>query len=264
MREVFYMKKNVLNACLGLLSVFLFFSCLDDDDDIYVSYGVIQNTTSRDNYEILTDKGNTLVVTKSYTSAAIEDGKRILANYEILSDKDKSKKVYEVKVNGFYHLLSKPVVNESFILEDEEARRDSIGNDPFNVVDAWFGGDYINIDFNLFYSRNSNEKHMINLIYDDTQATADTIYLTLRHNAYGEVPDNGHSLYHAWGRCSFKIADLLPEGITSKPVKLMWTQYYGNDFDTKEYFDMGVFKKGDNKVERQLARSGFDDIIEVK
>jgi hypothetical protein len=256
------MKKNVLIACLGVLSVFLFFSCLDDDY-IYVSYGVIQNVTSKDNYEILTDKGNTLVVTKSYTSATIEDGKRILANYEILSDKDKSKKVYEVKVNGFYHLLSKPLVNESFILEDEEARRDSIGNDPFYAVDSWFGGDYLNIDLNLYYSKISDKKHMINLIYDDTRSTADTIYLALRHNAYGEIPGEGHSLYRDWGRCSFQIADLLPEGVTSKPVKLMWIQY-GHNYEITECYDTGVFKKGDNKVEKKLARTGFDDTIEVE
>lgn len=258
------MKKNVLNVCIGLFSAFLFFSCLDDDDDVYVSYGVIQHVTSKDNYEILTDKGNILAVTKSYTSTTIEDGKRVLANYEILSDKDKNKKVYHVKVNGFYNLLSKPLVNESFILEDEEMRRDSIGNDPFNCVEAWFGGDYINIDFNLYYSMGSDKKHMINLIYDDTRSTADTVYLTLRHNAYGEVPGKGLSLYHAWGMCSFKIDDLLPEGVTSKPVKLIWSQYYNNDFSVKEYYDDGVFSKENNKIEKQLARTRFDDMIEVK
>jgi hypothetical protein len=216
---------------------------MKDNDDIFMSYGVIQNVTSKDNYEILTDKGNTLVVTKSYTSATIEDGKRILANYEILSDKDKSKNVYEVKINGFYYLLSKPLVYESFILEAEESRRDSIGNDPFCGIDARFGGDYLNIDINLYYSRNSDKKHMINLIYDDTRAAADTIYLTLRHNAYGEVPGKAFpTLYSDWGRCSFRIADLLPEGVTSKPIKLIWTQYsYFNE--VIECFDMAVFKK---------------------
>ncbi|MDR0395304.1 MAG: NigD-like protein [Tannerella sp.] len=246
------------------MSVFLLFSCRNNEDDIYVSYGVIQNVVSKDNYEILTDKGNTLVVTKSYTSATIEDGKRILANYEILSDKDKSKKVYEVKVNGFYQLLSKPLVKESFILENEEARRDSIGNDPFCYIDAWFGGDYLNIDFKLYYSRNSDKKHMINLIYDDTRSTADTLYLTLRHNAYDEIPGSGTSLFADWGRCSFRIVDLLPEGVTSKPLKLMWRQYGPSYNEVTDCFDTGVFKKGDNKIEKKLARAEFDNIIEVK
>jgi hypothetical protein len=255
------MKRNVLNLCIGLLFVCLFFSCSDDLDDIHVSYGVIRNVTSDNNYEILTDKGNTLAVTKSYTSQTIENDKRVLVNYEILSDKDKNKKVYEVKVNGFYNLLSKPLVNESFILQEEEVRRDSIGNDPFVHVSAWFGGDYINIDFNIFYGQIVNKKHMINLIYDDTQAAADTIYLTLRHNAYGEVPAyNGAYLYQGWGRCSFKISDLLPEGVTSKPVKLMWTQY-GYDHEVKECFDKGVFKKGNTSEERYTNRDEFVEVL---
>jgi hypothetical protein len=258
------MRRNVLNLCVGLLFAFSVFSCSDDIDDIYVSYGVVRNVTSDNNYEILTDKGNTLAVTKSYTSQAIENDKRVLVNYEILSDKDKNKKIYEVKVNGFYNLLSKPLVNESFILQEEEVRRDSIGNDPFVSINAWFGGDYINIDFNIFHAQNVDKKHMINLIYDDTQVAADTMYLTLRHNAYGEVPGEGIYLYKSWGRCSFKISDLLPEGVTSKPVKLTWTQY-GYNYEAKEYSDKGIFKKGNTNEERYTAKDGgVDEFIEVR
>ena len=93
------MKRNVFNLSLGVLSVFLFFSCLDDNEDIYVSYGVVQNVDSSNSYEILTDMGNTLVVTKSQSSQSIENDKRVLVNYEIISDKHKGKNVYEIGVN---------------------------------------------------------------------------------------------------------------------------------------------------------------------
>jgi hypothetical protein len=258
------MNRKVLNLCFGLLSAFLFFSCIDDGTEIYVSYGVIRNVTSDNNYEILTDKGNTLAVTKSYTSQSIENDKRVLVNFEVLSDKDKNKNLYEVQVNGFYNLLSKPLVNESFILQDEAARRDSIGNDPFIQINARFGGDYVNIDFEIFHSQNVEKKHMINLIYDDTRTDADTVYLTLRHNAYGEVIGTGGSyLYEGWGRCSFKISDLLPEGVTSRPVKLMWTQY-GHNYEAKECSDSGVFKTGETANESYSAKTGFDDFLEVQ
>jgi hypothetical protein len=259
------MNRKILNLCFGLLSAILFFSCMDDGPDIYVSYGVIRNAASDKDYEILTDKGNTLAVTKSYTSQSIENGKRVLVNFEVLSDKDKGKKVYEVQVNGFYNLLSKPLVNESFILQNEEVRRDSIGNDPFIQTAAWFGGDYVNIDFEIFHSQNVEKKHLINLIYDDLRADADTVYLTLRHNAYGEVVGaaTGSYLYRGWGRCSFKISDLLPEGVTSKPVKLMWTQY-GYNYEAKECFDAGVFKMGETANKSYSAKTGFDNFLEVQ
>ena len=259
------MKRNVLNFSIGLLFVFLLSSCLDDSEDVYVSYGVIQKVDSSNSYEIITDKGNTLVVTKSHTSQVVEDNKRVLVNYGILSDKDKSKNVYEISVNWYYNLLSKPLVNESFILNDEEVRRDSIGNDPFNGISAQFGGDYINVNFELWHSRNSDKKHMINLVYDDMRADADTVYLRLFHNAYGEVPERGKpfDLYKGIGRCSFKISDLLPEGVSSKPVKLTWLQY-GHDFEVKEYSDTGVFKLGASEGKDRDISRGFESYVEVK
>ena len=259
------MKKIDLKFGFGLLSVFLLFSCLDESDDIYVSYGVIQNVNSTNDYEILTDKGNSLVVTKSHSSQSIENDKRVLVNYEILSDKDKNKNVYEIKVNGFYNLLTKPVVKESFILQDEEARRDSIGNDPFNAVSARFGGDYINIDFELYHSQSSDKKHMINLVYDDSRANVDTLYLSLYHNAYGEVPEKGLYLYKGVGRCSFKIADLLPQGVSSIPVKLMWTEYDYNN-KPKECSGTDVFKTGNtSEKDKSLSKDvRFDTYINVK
>jgi hypothetical protein len=237
------MKRKVLYSGLVLLSLCVFFSCLDDDDDVYVSYGVIQNYNSARDYEILTDKGNTLVVTKSSDSQTIEEDKRVFVSYNILSDKDRDRKVYEVSVNRFFNLLSKPIVNESFILQDEEVRRDSIGNDPFNKINAEFGGNFINIYFEFLFEAHSNVKHMINLVYDDPRADADTIYLTLYHNAYGEVPGNNLYLSKGSGMCSFKLSDLLPAGVTSKAVKLTWTQY-GYNNEPKERSDSGIFKLG--------------------
>jgi len=259
------MKKIVLKLSLGFLSVFLLFSCLDENDDIYVSYGVIQNVNSNNDYEILTDKGNALVVTRSLTSRTIENDMRVLVNYEIISEKDKSKNVFEIKVNGFYNLLTKPVVKESFILQDEESRRDSIGNDPFSGISARFGGDYINIDFELLHSQSSDNKHMINIVHDDTRTNADTIYLSLYHNAYGEVPGQGLYLYRGIGRCSFKVSDLLPQGVSSIPVKLMWTEYDNNN-KPKERSGTDVFKQGSaSEKDKSFSREvSYDTYFEVK
>lgn len=260
------MKRNVLNLALGLSSVFLFFSCLDDDDnDLYVSYGVIQNMNSVSDYEIFTDKGNTLVVTKSSTSTPVENDQRVYVYYDILSDKNSNKNVYEIHVNGFFNLLTKPMVYESFILQDEEARRDSIGNDPFSRISAWFGGDYINIDFEVWHAQSSDKKHMINLVYDDTRVNADTVYLRLYHNAYGEVPENHNlSLYRGIGKSSFKVSDLLPQNVSSMPFRLTWTQY-DSSLRPVEHSGTIVFKKGDTEIDKSLTKStGFDTSIAVK
>jgi hypothetical protein len=246
-----------------MLSFFAFFSCLDDDN-VLVSYGVIRNVNSTNRYEIFTDKGNTLMVNTSHSSETIENDKRVLVNYEVLSDKEKNKKLYEVSVNGFYNLLSKPVVYESFILEDEETRRDSIGNDPFNRIQAGFGGDYINIDFEVQYARNSSTKHMINLVYDDTRTDTDSICLTIYHNAYGEIPGNDLYLQKGLGRSSFKISDLLPAGVSARPVKITWTEY-GNNHNPVVRTTSGTFKVGASGTNNYLERNiGLDSSIEIK
>jgi hypothetical protein len=220
---------------------------------------------SKNNYEILTDKGNTLIVAKSGTNQAIEEGKRVLVNFEILSDKGKSKKEYEVEVNGFYYLLSKPLVRESFILQDEASRRDSIGNDPFIGIHAWFGGDYLNINIETFYDELSSTKHLINLVYDDTRASTDTLYLTLHQNAYGEFPAYNNRVYlrKGFARCSFKLSDILPVGVDEMPVKLMWKEYCYN-LEVADLFDTGIFKKGSyDATEKSNTNILFDNSLTV-
>ena len=260
---VLRMKKIVLKLNIGLLSFFVLFSCLADKDEILVSYGVIRNVHSSNDYEILTDKGNTLKVTKSYSNENIEDDKRVLVNFEILSEKESNRHIYEVSVNGFYNLLSKPVVNESFILEDEEVRRDSIGNDPFTHIIAAFGGNYINIDFNVLYLNHSHVKHLINLVYDDTRADADIIFLKLYHNAYGEVPGKGYNLHNGIGRSSFKISDLLPPGVTSKRVQITWLET--DHYTTIEHSWSGTYMlKDSSNSDFKSQNIGFDSSIEIR
>jgi hypothetical protein len=259
------MKKIIFYLGFGIVTAFSFSSCNDNDDNnAFVSYGVIQNVVSEKNYEILTDKGNTLVVKESHTRHEIVDGKRIIANFDLLSDKESNKKVYEVKVNGFYDLLSKPTLRESFVLEDEQVRRDSIGDDPFRSIYAWFGGDYINIDFEIYYSRYSNQPHLINLVYDDTQASSDTLYLNLFQNAYEKEVRYMDGYERGLGRCSFKLSDLLPEGVTSMPVKLSWSEY-GHNFEAKKRFDTGVFTLGKNvETKKTIVNNAFDNSLIFK
>ena len=257
--------------CTLLLS-FFFTSCIDNEEH-YASYGVIQNVNSLNDYRIFTDKGNLLLVTKSPSGYAIEENKRVLVNYDILSEKSNaSPGIYEVKVNGFYHLLSKPEVRESFILEDEEARRDSIGNDPFCGLEAWFGGDYININFVFLHSGNSSIKHLINLVYDDTRTGSDTVFLSLKHNAY----DDGlydYGFMKGMGRCSFNLANIVPASNESTPIRLSWIQYKSGSMyeDYEEVCFKGTFIKpalvgtyyGKN-IGEPHQNNTFDNTVEVK
>ena len=90
---------------------------------------------------------------------------------------------YYVRLYGLDDVLTKVPVKQSFIHENEGVRQDSIGNDPINVQEAWFGGRYLNVEFRIPVKDGSKEKHFINLVQDDVVAHHDTVYVTLRHNA---------------------------------------------------------------------------------
>ena len=61
---------------------------------------------------------------------------------------------------------------------------------------------------------------MLNLVVDEERSTDERVYVTLTHNAFGDA-----RMYRGYGRVSFDIADLLPEGKDQIVVVLGWTDY---------------------------------------
>ncbi len=245
---------SCMKKCLKLMFLMLltagFVSCLKTDNDypqFGEGFGIITAVGDNNYFEIYTDLGNTLKAVESYVpSDEVSEGKRVMFNCQMLSDQQmvNGRPTYDVCMNYFYNLLTKPLISESFIQESPEIRPDSVGNDPIKVDFAEFGGDYINIRFLIYVKRGSDTKHLINLVWDDTANDGKT-YLTLRHNAYGELPyerydDAEYEL--GVGICSFKLSDLIPEGSESLDVVLKWTWYDGQTTDTKEYSDSGTFR----------------------
>ena len=239
-------------AMFVLLTVGLV-ACDDDDDyslgKYWISYGTVE-TSGPDDFSIVRDDGSRLVVVSNGIPLInIEDGQRVIANYTILGD-SREEGVglngvieYYVRLNGLYDVLTKAPVKQSFIEEDAEVREDSIGNDPIRVLEAWFGGKYLNINFEVAVRYGSSVKHFINLVQDDVQVHGDSVYVTLRHNGYDDVPESSTAGSFVWGfgRVSFDILSLIPEGKTSVPVKLIWTEYGDSLEDRETKSDSGTF-----------------------
>lgn len=226
-----------ISLVLGLL-VAGFSGCNDDDgyslDKFWISYGVIESSDDdyvRD-YTIRLDNGSRLLLSANLVPGwPVKNGQRVIANYTILGDSPRldGTKDYYVRLNMLYDVLSKDVVKQSFINEDTETREDSIGNDPIDVAEAWFGGGYLNITFEILHG---GATHFINLVQDDTRISGDSVFLTLRHNAYGDP-----QAYRGFGYVSFNLVPLVPEGKTELPVRLTWEGY-----DGKTHSDEGTFK----------------------
>lgn len=176
---------------------------------------------------------------------------RVYSQYAILASERDAEGLeghmnYYVRLYNIAKVLTKSPVKESFILADETNRQDSIGNDPINLSEAWFGGKYLNVEFTMPVKNNSGVKHFINIVEDDVTVHNDTVYLTLRHNAYGDKPEAGNrkedSAYRwVWGNASFDLTSILPEGATSVPVKLVWTAYKKDSSETEQLSDSGLY-----------------------
>ena len=259
------MKTNIWKLLLALMVVLPVFTACDDDDDYYyihngdmwTTYGNLEriDNGSRQKYAIRLDDGDRLIVTEGigFTADAEDEGARVHLRYAYVGSERNETGLdtpmdYYIRLYEIDEVLCKQPVKQSFILADEEHRTDSIGNDPIEVTEAWLGGKYLNVEFEVPVKHNSTVQHFINLVQDDVESHNDTVYVYLRHNAYEDAIEdaNGRTSVrdYRWmgGRVSFDLTSILPDGETSVPVKFIWTAFGKNLEGTVEKHDSGIFR----------------------
>lgn len=204
----------------------LLFSACDTDTDgenFYVSYGEVNGTA--ESYTIKTDAGNTLhIVENLLPTFPVEDGMRVRVNFTI---QEQTGTDLNVRLNAIEKVLSKEPVYSSQLTSEE---LEELGNDPIYVENAWFGGKYLNIDFAVLRF-DPQLAHFINLYVDEEGSDENNVVVVLKHNAY-----NDPTTSLAFGRVSFDISKLVPEGKESILVTLRWRNY-----DNSDCSDLGTF-----------------------
>ena len=217
----------MLIAAVGTM-VFSACDTSTDGENFYVSYGEVVGTSEA--YTIKTDAGNTLhIVENLLPTFPVEDGMRVRVNFTI---QEQSGSDLNVRLNAIEKVLSKEPVYSSQLTPEE---LEELGNDPIYVENAWFGGKYLNIDFAVLRF-DPQLAHFINLYVDEEGSDENNVVVVLKHNAYG---DPTTSL--AFGRVSFDISKLVPEGKSSILVTLRWRNY-----DNSDCSDLGTFFLPDN------------------
>lgn len=239
-----------LLACLS----FALFSCSDDEKKVYVysphvSYAVSMGEASDGN--IMTDKGNVLVPDESSVGHDLTDGERVFVNCSVLEREDEH--TYRVRINKYYQLLTKEMVRAS-ASDDEE-----LGNDPVEVKAAWFGGGYLNVRLGLEYNPSSGTSHLINMVYDDVKSTSDTLYLTLRHNAFADTVRTEIGTATA----SFNLENVVGETTKEKVyVRLRWQWYAPGGrlvtWEDKGYYYTSSTEEGEESGEPDETENSVD------
>lgn len=233
-------KTRIFLVMAAFVALFTATSCLDgyDINDFNVNYGVIKGNQSY-YYIELDNQVHLSIVSNQVPWFQVRDGQRVIADYTILEQVENhypttngqiatSNSIvaqapeYKVRLNYLYEVLTKTPVNLSFI--STPARQDSIGHDKIDVLDAWVGGNYLNVHFRLFRSSPSII-HFINLVYDDQRSTQTDIYYTMRHKAYNDFQD-----FPALGRVSFDIRNrLFMYPVPEIKIHLTWNNYFGEE-----------------------------------
>lgn len=217
----------MLIAAVGTM-VFSACDTSTDGENFYVSYGEVVGTS--ESYTIKTDAGNTLhIVENLLPTFPVEDGMRVRVNFTIQAQSGSD---LNVRLNAIEKVLCKEPVYSSKLTPEE---LEELGNDPIYVENAWFGGKYLNIDFAVLRF-DPQLAHFINLYVDEEGSDENNVVVVLKHNAYG---DPTTSL--AFGRVSFDISKLVPEGKSSILVTLRWRNY-----DNSDCSDLGTFFLPDN------------------
>ena len=94
---------------------------------------------------------------------------------------------YNAQINHVENILTKDI----YFMPAEKA--DSIGDDRINITNMWIADNYLNIQYQLYYSGNPDKKHMLNLVVNEASDGKNDkegyITLEFRQNAYDDEPN---------------------------------------------------------------------------
>lgn len=131
---------------------------------------------------------------------------------------------FQADILEYYKVADKALVLKSAIQDDPE-----YGYDAAQLSGVWVSGGRINLASGISFLYSSSKEHLMNLVYDDTRERKDTLFFTLRHNAYGESLENDKnkrsdlSIGTAYVSCP--IETILPKDQGSVILAIDWEWY---------------------------------------
>ena len=203
------------------MAAMFFISCLPSREYLYTDTGMC---TKIGLDRLQTDGGDIYNITENDSGSLIPDTlKRIMITCDVMSAVPGKTNEYNIRLIDFRGALCvKPVTASSIPV-------DTLGTDGIKVSQAWVTGGYLNSFLYITLKRNSDTVHGINVLFDDIRSNSDTLYLNMRHNAYGECPENPEQdlnyLVLAGVYASFPLDGILPVGGKYPIVHLEWDWY---------------------------------------
>ena len=147
---------------------------------------------------------------------------------------------YDIRLNAMVDVKTKDIIALGTELNEEQ-----MTDDPAYIEYAWFSGGYINLYVIFPIKENSETKHLINLVQEETE---EGYLFKLRHNSYDEKlsTENVNEYVMAGGYISFPISSVIVEDRAN--VKIEWTWHkqsgLGLSQETETYSITGTYENG--------------------
>lgn len=196
-----------------MLAVLCLAACKKDDTILnqFQSFGDVGSEV------IYGDNGISFRITKVSCDDGYKSNQRVMFTCNVL--KKVSEREYEAELLAWQRVLKKDVLKSSTIADP-----DAVGKDPIKIQSIWASGLYLNMEILTTFIKDSDTKHIINLVLDEDACTEDTLHFTLRHNGNGESVNPGSSdltfddVVLGRSLVSFPVQDFIPRGKAMKVV----------------------------------------------
>ena len=214
------MKRIITMVAAALCTLGAATSCLENEEDSVLIYGYTAIGNMKDG-ALLTDYGQTFHILQKECEGSLDTCSRVIVYCDILKQLDDAGNEYNIKVRSFTcPLVAEPIAAST---------AGEVVSDPVEIAQGWLSGGYINVNYRHLYAAGTGVKHTVSLLYDDVKSNADTLYYTLKHNAFGETTGGGkYTLYDLsmkYGYASFPFTQHVPYSAASITVCLSWDWY---------------------------------------
>lgn len=167
----------------------------------------------------ISDQGNAFNVVEQTCQGRLDTMKRVILACDVLRLTEGSSDEYDVRLTQVNPVLDKTPVKLSEIT-DEAAK----ATDPIHIENIWHSGGYMNMQVIIPIPANSKNKHLLNLVLDDTASNEKSYIFELRHNGFGEVwTENATDYVLASGYVSFPIGKVISGN--SAEIVLKWKSH---------------------------------------
>jgi hypothetical protein len=192
------------------------------DDTIRYNNATMGNIV---NGNFISDQGNLFNVVDQTCEGKLDTMKRAFVVCDVLNNTEGKQNEFDVRLNYLATVLTKNAVYSSSITEGNEP-----ANDPILLQSYWVSGGYLNIYLAVPVVSDSNIKHTVNFVYDDTAQADGTYTFHIRHDRNGEVfnETNENKILIAYAYASVPVASIIKEDEARIVIKWLNHKVTGN------------------------------------